>query len=93
MNLVFCENMKSAQLQKLWTEIRSLQLEKQKLQIQVEVLKLGGKKRRDLRSFNEKQECEMKKLRMENERLRLENERMAFELKQMEIKYELQLGC
>ncbi|GAV91635.1 Myb_DNA-bind_4 domain-containing protein [Cephalotus follicularis] len=83
-NQVLQESTKTAWLQKHWIESRSLLLEEQKLQIQVEMLELEKQRFKWLR-FSNKRDCELEKLRMENERMKLENERMALELKRKEM--------
>ncbi|KAL5995661.1 hypothetical protein ACLOJK_025728 [Asimina triloba] len=70
--------------QSQWTRVRLLQLEEQKLHIQVEALELE-KQRVKWQRFSRKKDKELEKMRIENERMRLENEHMALELKRLEL--------
>ncbi|KAG7565068.1 Zinc finger CCHC-type superfamily [Arabidopsis suecica] len=82
------ESGRAASVQKQWIESRPLQLEEQKLQIQVELLELD-KQRFRWQRFSKKRDQELERMRMENERMKLENDRMGLELKQRELGVEL----
>ncbi|KAF8055712.1 hypothetical protein N665_1287s0011 [Sinapis alba] len=82
------ESERAALTQKQWIESRTLQLEEQKFQIQVELLELE-KQRFRWERFSKKRDQELERMRMENERMKLENDRMGLELKQRELGVEL----
>ncbi|EEF29946.1 transcription factor, putative [Ricinus communis] len=87
-NQMSSESTRAALLQKQWMESCTLQLEEQKLQIQLEMLELE-KQRFKWKRFSRKRDHELEKLRLENERMKLENERMALELKRKEMVVDL----
>ncbi|GAB4861123.1 hypothetical protein Ancab_036280 [Ancistrocladus abbreviatus] len=84
MNLIFSEGPKDTLWQKQWIDARSIELEQQKLQIDIDMLELK-KERFKWKRFSQKKDQELKKMKIENERMQLENDRMALELKQMEM--------
>ncbi|KAL1193038.1 hypothetical protein V5N11_036335 [Cardamine amara subsp. amara] len=82
------ESGRSASVQKQWMESRTLHLEEQKFQIQVELLELE-KQRFRWERFSKRRDQELERMKMENERMKLENDRMGLELKQRELGIEL----
>ncbi|MED6124126.1 hypothetical protein PIB30_056167 [Stylosanthes scabra] len=75
-NQALPENLRVAWLQKQWVESRSIQLEEQKLQRQIEMLEVE-KQRFKWQKFSKKKDRELEQLKLENERIKLENERLA----------------
>ncbi|CAL0302978.1 unnamed protein product [Lupinus luteus] len=85
MNQALNESARAAWLQQSrWIESRSLQLEEQKLQVQVDMLELE-KQRYKWQKFSQKKDRQLEKLRMENARMKLENDLIASELKRKEM--------
>ncbi|KAG8378123.1 hypothetical protein BUALT_Bualt08G0105400 [Buddleja alternifolia] len=70
--------------QKQWINHRNLQLEEQRLHIQVQMLELE-KERFKWQRFCRKKDRELEMMRMDIERMKLENERMTLELRQKEM--------
>lgn len=88
MNQVFAEGSTVAWGQKNSVNYHSLQLEEQRMNIQLQMLELG-RQRLKWQRFSKKKDRELNKMMMENERMKLENERLALELKHKELEIEL----
>ncbi|PIM99002.1 hypothetical protein CDL12_28508 [Handroanthus impetiginosus] len=71
-------------LQKQWKNHRNLQLEEQRLHLDLKMLELE-KERFKWQRFCRKKERELEMMRMEIEQMKLENERMVLELKRREM--------
>ncbi|KAL6634521.1 hypothetical protein ACP70R_027192 [Stipagrostis hirtigluma subsp. patula] len=84
MNKMFSEGSGGLAAEKNPSGMTAIQIEKQRLKIKAEMLKIEQRHFKWLRFSNEK-DRELQKMRLENERMGLENERLELELKLKEM--------
>ncbi|KAD4584770.1 hypothetical protein E3N88_22371 [Mikania micrantha] len=82
------EGMKVNLLQDQWMKHRLLQLEEQKIHVQVQMLELE-KELFKWQRFRQKKDMELETMKLKNERMKMENKQMLMELKRKEISTDL----
>ncbi|KAL6899187.1 hypothetical protein ACP4OV_005845 [Aristida adscensionis] len=84
MNKMFSDGSAVPAAEKSPNGMNSIQIEKQRLKIKAQMLKIEQRHFKWLR-FSKEKDRELEKMRLENERMTLENERLELELKLKEI--------